>query len=801
MRTETDRNFFKNLLWIVLIFVLGYSGVYFFLGAYFVAVCLFLGGLVFTPLTIFLENRGHFTSARLFFICSSVFYVYSSPLGIQLPISAEFYFIPGMMIGHMLFDPRQKVAITVGMLIPLLGWGLTRFGPMPSLSAGWMPTNFPVELFRVLNFLGASVITGLFLRVYGTHVLKMQSLISDELEHANSMARLLDESQKKAKLGSWEWDIKTNKVTWSKQQYELFECDPKMSVSFETYLRFLSSVDRVATRELIDQALKGKSEYNVEHEVHLPSGRKTLHESGIVEFNDEGQPVRMWGTSQDISERKKNEMVLKRNTDLLEASQSIGRLGGWDLTIATGELFWTAETYRIHETSPAEFNPTVDAGVGYFLPESRRIISEALRLAVEKGQGYDLELETYTTKGSQITVRTTCEVVFENDTPVRLRGIFQDITQQKAIAAELNKARERLEIAIDAVQFGIWDWDVKADFLDWDINMYRIYQLEKANFASHSDAFEKSLVPGDAIRLKDEYKSAFLNNKSVFESEFQILDSNGQFKYIRSVARCLYDKNGTIERVVGANWDVTTAKKSEASLVASAKMASLGEMAGGIAHEINNPLAIIQGKAGTVKRLIRQPPFDIEKINIELSKIEDTTNRIAKIIKGLRSFSRDSTSDPMIATSVRQIIEDCLELCAERFKNHSIELQRECKVDSIVECRASQIGQVIMNLLSNAHDAVESLSERWVKVEVSRVGDQLRVAVTDSGRGIPKEVVDKIMQPFFTTKEVGRGTGLGLSISKGIAESHSGELRYDSTCDNTRFILEIPLRQPVYFSS
>ena len=144
---------------------------------------------------------------------------------------------------------------------------------------------------------------------------------------------------------------------------------------------------------------------------------------------------------EDITERKRIESDMRTSNDLLEYSQAATKVGGWELTVATGALYWTAETYRIHETTPAEFNPTVDAGVSYFLPESRLTIATALQAAMAHGQGYDLELETYTTKGRLISVRTTCTVTMHNGKPVKLTGIFQDITASK----QALKVRETLD--------------------------------------------------------------------------------------------------------------------------------------------------------------------------------------------------------------------------------------------------------------------------------------------------------------------------------------------------------------------
>jgi PAS domain S-box-containing protein len=235
---------------------------------------------------------------------------------------------------------------------------------------------------------------------------------------------------------------------------------------------------------------------------------------------------------------------------------------------------------------------------------------------------------------------------------------------------------------------------------------------------------------------------------------------------------------------------------TQARLVSAAKMATLGEMAGGIAHEINNPLAIISAKTDIIMTRISDGELDVPKLLTNLNVIKNTTDRIANIVRGLRSFSRNSEADPAKMTKLNTILDDTIALCKERFQNANVDLQVDKAGDYSIECRATQISQVIMNLLGNSFDAIQNRDIKWVKVSVTGTDQFVNIKVTDCGDGITKEVVEKIMEPFFTTKEVGKGTGLGLSISKGIAESHHGHLTYDSNNANTCFVLELPLKQP-----
>lgn len=284
--------------------------------------------------------------------------------------------------------------------------------------------------------------------------------------------------------------------------------------------------------------------------------------------------------------------------------------------------------------------------------------------------------------------------------------------------------------------------------------------------------------------------------------EWTYIRKNGTRFPVRLCVTPIYDEMNRPIGYLGIAEDLTEQKKLLATIdaqrlqmISSAKMSSLGEMAGGVAHEINNPLSVIKGKAEQILKKIASETLDPVKLKSDIMKIEETASRISKIIHGLRSFSRQADEDPMTSTSITKIIEETTELCLEKFKNHGIRLYIENQQDTPFECRTAQISQILMNLLNNSFDAIEKLDEKWIRIESHFEDQNIVLSVTDSGPGIPENIVEKIMQPFFTTKEVGKGTGLGLSISQGIAASHGGQLTYDPSSKNTKFVLKIPLQQ------
>jgi C4-dicarboxylate-specific signal transduction histidine kinase len=236
-------------------------------------------------------------------------------------------------------------------------------------------------------------------------------------------------------------------------------------------------------------------------------------------------------------------------------------------------------------------------------------------------------------------------------------------------------------------------------------------------------------------------------------------------------------------------------KEQLAALVTASKMAALGEIAAGVAHEINNPVSSISLTSHLMSTLSKTGGLDPEAIQAHTSRIKAGVQRIATIVSELKDFSRDSAHDPFVSVPVAKIVHETLDLCSARFAIKGIKLDLgDFPSEWLIECRASQISQVLLNLLNNAYDAVSGLDTRWVRLEGREVDDTIEISITDSGTGIEQEIVKKIMAPFFTTKPPGVGTGLGLSISSNIVTDHGGELRLDLSCENTRFVVVLPKR-------
>lgn len=225
----------------------------------------------------------------------------------------------------------------------------------------------------------------------------------------------------------------------------------------------------------------------------------------------------------------------------------------------------------------------------------------------------------------------------------------------------------------------------------------------------------------------------------------------------------------------------------------TSKMTALGEMAGGVAHEINTPLTAILFSSQMVLKKSLEGNLTKEFIELTSNRIISTVNKIAQIVNGLRKFSRNSGAETMVPASVPEVINDTLVLCEETLKNAGIELYiSQLPEGEKVLCRPIEISQVLLNLLNNAKDAVENSAIKKISIDARVKFDQIHISVIDSGPGVSVENQKKIFQPFFTTKSIGQGTGLGLSISIGIINSHGGSLEYDSNAPQSTFTIKLP---------
>lgn len=223
------------------------------------------------------------------------------------------------------------------------------------------------------------------------------------------------------------------------------------------------------------------------------------------------------------------------------------------------------------------------------------------------------------------------------------------------------------------------------------------------------------------------------------------------------------------------------------------KLLDLSEMAAGVAHEINNPLSVIMAKIYHLRIHITRGEVDKGLLSATIDKIEAHSTRIFKIVKSMRTFSRDARTDNMVEIPLHAIIDSAFDILNRRIRDSGVNVDVSGVDENFkIVCRETELLQVFTNLLENALDAIKTLHFPAIKVEVSELETQYEIAIFDNGPGVLPESEAKIFTPFFTTKPPGSGTGIGLSISLRIIGDHKGSLVLDRTRGPSCFVIRLP---------
>ncbi len=392
-------------------------------------------------------------------------------------------------------------------------------------------------------------------------------------------------------------------------------------------------------------------------------------------------------------------------------------------------------------------------------------------------------------------------VPFHSGGEQHLLLMANDISQRKAMEVALTKSEAKYRELVENANSIILRLDMngRITFINEFAQQFFDYPEEEilgrpsvGTIVPETDLEGNDLTHMIADLLAN--PSRYVNNEN------ENMRRDGNRVWIAWTNKPVYGPDGTVKELLCVGNDVTARVQAEriiarqqAQMLHTARLSALGTMASGIAHEINNPLAVISTGIQQLEALFNRGFLD----SVSIARIIQTTlrhvNRVHKIIEGLRNLSRDGSNDPFVHVSLGEILNETLELCQERFKMHGIDLEwPSVPPDLKLDCRSSQISQVLLNLLNNAHDAVEPLPDKWVRVEFEEGNGHITLSVTDSGPVPPESVRGKLFIPFYSTKIGSTGTGLGLSISRSIIESHQGEIFLDSGCVHTRFVVRLP---------
>jgi len=612
--------------------------------------------------------------------------------------------------------------------------------------------------------------------------------LSNALQQSNAR---LEEAQRLAHIGHYEWDLIENRVTYSEELCRIWGIPPvKDSFDVSAIFERIHPEDRENVSREAAEAISNGIHAKSEHRIVLPSGEvRVILGLGTVKRDASGKAYEMFGTGQDITERKLAEQALRQSQFYLSEGERLAHIGSWastDLGIRWSEdlnIYWSDEVYKIFGFDPKNGTPSLQQFLSAVHPQDQASLTATMKKLHEEHCGCDVTNRIVRSDGEIRYVRCVGIPVVEDGVFKGYRGTTIDVTEHELLTQELRREQAYLAEAQSLTHAGSWACNfVTGQIFHLSDEALRIYGFDPSQGPVPFERLYRATHPEDEPALREKFYGAIQASRD-YDLEYRIFRPDGTVRFLRSVGH--HNPSGETGEYVGITMDVTERKHAEkererlrqleADLAHIHRVNMMGELATALAHEIKQPISASITSANALLRWLAHDPPDLERVRAAATRIEQDGNRAADVINRLRSFYKKGSPPEREIVDVKEIIHEMIVLLSDEAVRHSITILSEIDAETpnILADRV-QLQQVFMNLMLNAIEAMKDAGGQMTIKSGLNQDDQLLISISDTGVGLPLENTERIFDPFHTTKP--QGTGMGLAITRSIMESHGGRI-------------------------
>jgi PAS domain S-box-containing protein len=605
-----------------------------------------------------------------------------------------------------------------------------------------------------------------------------------------SKARL-EEAQRVAHIGHYEWNLITNRVIWSDELYRIYGLHPRSGpIDMAMVGDMIHPDDRERVFRTAEEAGRNGVHTEAEHRTVRPDGEvRTLQGLGTVKRDASGRAYEMFGTVQDITDRKRAEEALQQTQMYLKAGERLAHIGSWgsrDLGVRWSDqldVHWSDEVYRIYEFDPKDGAPTLERCLAAVHPQDRAAVAATVKMMHEQRCGCDVTKRIVRSNGEVRHVRCVGVPTFEDGVFKGIHGTTMDITEHEQLTQELRREKAYLAEAQSLTHVGSWACNlVTREIFHSSSENARLYGFDAGQGPIPLDRFYNSILPEDELAIRPKLEKA-INAGEDYDVEFRIRRTDGAIRSLRGIGH--HNPSQEIGEYVGITMDITDRRHAEeerrrlhqleADLARINRINMMGELAAALAHEIKQPIAASITSANALLRWLAHDPPDLERARAAAARIEQDGNRASDVINSLQSFYRTGKPAEHQIVDVAEIVAEMTVLLSAEAERYSVTIRPELNgAVHKVPANRVQLQQVFMNLMLNAIEAMKDIGgELTIRSRVKPDG-RLIISIADTGVGLPAGRSEQIFDPFHTTKP--QGTGMGLTITRSIVESYGGRV-------------------------
>ncbi|HEY6363374.1 MAG TPA: PAS domain S-box protein [Candidatus Binatia bacterium] len=535
---------------------------------------------------------------------------------------------------------------------------------------------------------------------------------------------------------------------------------------------------------------KGAEDFEFEYRMIASSGKIVWVHDIVKCEHQEGKPVELRGFMLDISERKRAEEALRESEERMSLAASTTGLGLWVWDASRDESWVTPEGRRLFGWAESE-PVNLERFIRTLHPDDREPTRQAVLRSLQDGGDYVAEYRVVLSGGAIRWIVTRGRVEFNGKGhPVRMRGVSIDVTERKRAEETLEKQRAFLRQVIDIDPNFIFAKDREGRFTLVNQAVADAYGATVDSLIGKTDAdFNPNSDEVEFFHRMDLEVMETLTER--FIPEERLTDTHGKVRWLQTVKRPIVDSDGSATQILGASTDITQRKETESELRRQReelahvnRVSTMGELSASLAHELNQPLTAILSNAQAAQRFLAANPADVEELGEILKDIVQDDSRASEVIQRMRALVKKEEL-AFVSLDLAGVVRDVAALVHSDAILQGVRILLEVN-PGLPPVRGDkvQLQQVVLNLLLNAFDAMKDCpaNEREVKLQAQVQGaGSVRLAVRDRGIGIRGDHLDKVFQPFYTTKR--DGLGMGLSISRSIIEAHGGRLWAENNSD------------------